>query len=157
MGLRKGEKIERLALIEVMSAEPEPLSAVTLDDVILEGFPGWSVDRFVDFFCKHNGVDPLTIVNRIEFRYVGYLATEEMLSLRRLPGRDAEVGELVFLSTELCGEWACTKPFCVSARTLARWAEMEDMDGCRHNYLAAVDYYRRAYNLNREKMPAWRN
>lgn len=152
MGLKKGEKINRLGLIEVVSSSVEPVGAITADDVPREGFQAWSAEEFVEFFCRENHVDPDTIVNRIEFRYVGYLATQEMLESRQVPGRDAEVGELVFLSTDLCGEWACTKPFYISVRTLERWIQLDDLDGCRNNYIRAISYYRRAYGLPDEEL-----
>lgn len=70
MGLRKGEKIKRLGLIEVVSVTVEPLDAITKEDVVREGFPKWSPEQFVDFFSSHNDVPPDTIVNRIEFRHL---------------------------------------------------------------------------------------
>ncbi len=70
MGLRKGEKIERLGRIEVVSATAEPLNAITQAEVIREGFPKTTPEEFVDFFCKANGIHPDTIINRIEFRYL---------------------------------------------------------------------------------------
>lgn len=70
MGLKKGEKIERLGLIEVVSSTAEPLGAISQEDVVREGFPDWSPAQFVDFFVKKNRITPDTIVNRIEFRYV---------------------------------------------------------------------------------------
>lgn len=70
MGLRKGEKVNRLGLIEVVSARNEHLDAITQADVVAEGFPEWTRRDFVEFFarahrCKHNEV-----VRRIEFRYL---------------------------------------------------------------------------------------
>ena len=70
MGLKKGEKIERLCEIEVVSVRKEPLSAITQADVIAEGFPDWTPQDFVDFLVKHYRCDPSKPVNRIEFRYV---------------------------------------------------------------------------------------
>lgn len=157
MGLKKGESIQRLGLIDIVSAEPEPLEAITADDVEKEGFPGWSTGRFIDFFCKHNGVDPETVVNRIEFQHIGYLATELMLGPRILPNCDAKIGELVFLSTELCAAWECTRPFYVSANTLKNWVELEDICDCKNNYIMALNYYQRAYKLIKEPQPAWKN
>lgn len=69
MGLRKGEKIERICLIQVVSAWPEPLEAVTQEEVVREGFPLWTPAQFIKFFCTHNNITPETIVNRIEFSY----------------------------------------------------------------------------------------
>ncbi len=69
MGLKKGEKIERLGLIVVVSVRAERLDAITQADVVREGFPDWSPDSFVKFFMDHNRIKPATIVNRIEFKY----------------------------------------------------------------------------------------
>lgn len=68
MGLKPGDKIERLGVIEVLSAKPERLGDITYADVIREGFGGWLPPTFVDFFCKsHKGCTPDSIVTRIEF------------------------------------------------------------------------------------------
>lgn len=145
LSLKKGEKINRLGLIEVTSAFPEPLNTITQEDVALEGFPDWTPKQFVNFFCDHNKIEPETIVNRIDYDYIGYLVTQEMLDDRLLPRDDAELGELVFKSTDLCPGWVYTKPFYVSVRTLCNWLQLKDMDGCHANYARAVDYYLRAY------------
>ncbi len=70
MGLKKGEKVERLGLIEVISVRKEPLHDITQEDVIGEGFLGWTPAEFVESFCKENKIPPETVVNRIEFRYI---------------------------------------------------------------------------------------
>ena len=70
MGLKKGEKQERLAVIEVVLRTRIELSAITQDDVASEGFPGMTPDEFVAMFCRNMGCQPDTIVNRIEFKYV---------------------------------------------------------------------------------------
>lgn len=70
MGLKKGEKVQRLGLIEVVSTRSEPLSAITQDDVIREGFPAWTPEQFIQMLVDHYRVDPSREVNRIEFRYV---------------------------------------------------------------------------------------
>ena len=74
MGLKKGEQVERLAEIEVVSVTREPLSAIEdyPDDVRREGFHDMDPARFVEMFCSHMSgkVTPETIVTRIEFRYV---------------------------------------------------------------------------------------
>lgn len=71
-GLRKGETVVRLAVIEVVSVRREPLHAITIDDVQREGFPDSSRESFIALFCKANGhrCTPMTEVTRIEFRYV---------------------------------------------------------------------------------------
>lgn len=71
MGLRPGEKIDRLGEIRVISVRREPLNAIDKDDVRREGFPDWSVAQFIEFFCKgHQGCTPKSIVTRIEFEKV---------------------------------------------------------------------------------------
>jgi len=71
-GLKKGEKIKHLKVIEVVSIRPEPLSAITPEDVVREGFPDMTTGEFMEMFCKsHKGCTAQTTVNRIEFKYVG--------------------------------------------------------------------------------------
>ena len=70
MGLRKGEKINRLCNIEVVSVSTEPLNSITQEDVKREGFPEWTPQDFVDFLVSHYGCEPDKICNRIEFKYV---------------------------------------------------------------------------------------
>jgi hypothetical protein len=71
MGLKKGEKIEKLHIIRVKSNSPEVLNTITEKEVTLEGFPGKSPQWFVEMFCKsHKGCTPESFVNRIEFEYV---------------------------------------------------------------------------------------
>lgn len=78
MGLTKGETVERLALIEVVSVRREPLTALMRheqygrDEATREGFPGLDGKQFVEMFCKYMRpkLGGLTEVTRIEFRYV---------------------------------------------------------------------------------------
>jgi len=77
MGLKKGEKIQKIHVIEVLEAKPEHLFCLTeypnygLLEVRREGFPNMIPSNFIDMFCKsHNGCTPTTEVNRIVFRYV---------------------------------------------------------------------------------------
>lgn len=70
MGLKKGESIERLGTIRIVSVRPEPMNSITKDDVILEGFPEWTPDQFVSMLVRHYGIHPESIVNRIEFEYL---------------------------------------------------------------------------------------
>jgi hypothetical protein len=77
MGLKRGEKLEQLAVIEVVDVRREPLDAITDDDVAREGFPGKDAAWFVAMFRKAMGVGSLGIrdsktpeVTRIEFRLV---------------------------------------------------------------------------------------
>lgn len=72
MGLRPGEKVERLALLRVYSVRREPLRWIEreLDGAALEGFPELSEWDFVERFCRHMKCDRNVEVTRIEFEYV---------------------------------------------------------------------------------------
>ena len=71
MGLKKAESIVKVGCpIRILSTRLEPLNAITQEDVIREGFPGWSPALFVDMLVKHYKVDPEKEINRIEFEYV---------------------------------------------------------------------------------------
>ena len=70
MGLKKGEKQQLLGCpIEVVESYAESLDAITQLDVILEGFPTWTPEQFVEFFCKENRCQPTIQPNRIAFKY----------------------------------------------------------------------------------------
>lgn len=72
MGLKKGEKIKRLAKIVVVSTRLEELQEITQEDCILEGFPDYTPEQFVFMMQRHYGkkVTPESTVNRIEFEYI---------------------------------------------------------------------------------------
>jgi len=69
MGLKRGEKMQRIAVIRIVSVTREPLDMIQPDDVAREGFPTMTVAEFVRFFCRLNNCDPKTEVTRIEFEY----------------------------------------------------------------------------------------
>jgi hypothetical protein len=70
MGLKKGEHVERVADVEVVSVRRERLDAITPADVAAEGF-ALTPSEFVEFFCaSHKGCQPDSIVTRIEWRYL---------------------------------------------------------------------------------------
>lgn len=69
-GLKKGEKINRLKIIEAVSTRGEPLNAITKEDCIREGFPEFEPCDFVDMLVKYHKCKPDAIINRIEFKYV---------------------------------------------------------------------------------------
>ena len=73
-GLKKGETVNRLGLIWIVSTRAEQLDAIMANpvDVIREGFPEWRLTpwKFVEMFCKHNKCSPETEINRIEFEYL---------------------------------------------------------------------------------------
>lgn len=70
MGLRKGEKIQRLKLCRCISNRRERLDAITPNDVIREGFPEWTTEQFIEFYCAFNNKRRDCMVSRIEFEYV---------------------------------------------------------------------------------------
>ena len=70
-GLKKGEKINKLCQIRVVSVKTIPLFRIDREDCIKEGFPDLWPYEFVKMFmremkCKYSH----TFVNRIEFEYV---------------------------------------------------------------------------------------
>lgn len=69
-GLRKGEKVKPIRLIEVVSVREEPLNAITPEDVVREGWPQSDPEEFVAFFCDFNMHRPEWPVTRIEFKYL---------------------------------------------------------------------------------------
>lgn len=71
MGLKKGEKIEKIHVIEIISNRPDPLNDLTQAECVLEGFPGldpaWLRRLLLSMAPKTwKGGHP----NRIEFKYV---------------------------------------------------------------------------------------
>ena len=73
MGLKKGEKIEMIRQIRVVSTRGEMLCNVTRDDIIREGFPEKGRGDFIVFFMRGHKQckgDPRATVNRIEFEYL---------------------------------------------------------------------------------------
>lgn len=81
MGLKPGEKIQRLGQVRVVSVFQEPLHAMMKEpygsnEAEREGFPGMTGTKFVEMFCEH--MRPMygvaTDVTRIEFEYVDEVA-----------------------------------------------------------------------------------
>lgn len=70
MGLKRGEKIKRICQIRIVRAAWVILDHITEEDVIREGFPGWTIGDFIWMFCGHNKCEPNEKVNRIEFEYI---------------------------------------------------------------------------------------
>ncbi|ADG70097.1 hypothetical protein Plim_4290 (plasmid) [Planctopirus limnophila DSM 3776] len=73
-GLKPGEQLRKLAVIEVVSIRTEPLNAIRDDDVAREGFPDQHWHQFVDMFCEAMACRPTDPVQRIEFKYVDEVA-----------------------------------------------------------------------------------
>ena len=69
-GLKRGEKVKRLVTIRVISTHAEELQEITAEDVVREGFPGWTPAHFIDMFCDTHNCVRAALVNRIEFEYV---------------------------------------------------------------------------------------
>jgi hypothetical protein len=80
-GLKRGEKITKLAVIRVVGVRLEPLNKIITDfnyglkECAREGFGDYPQlmwpTKFVDFFCdSHRGCTPDTEVTRIEFEFV---------------------------------------------------------------------------------------
>jgi hypothetical protein len=71
MGLKKGEQIIQLAEIRILSTRGEPLSAITPEDCIKEGFPELTPNEFVEMILKHYNIRYRDArCNRIEFEYI---------------------------------------------------------------------------------------
>lgn len=80
MGIGKGGKVRKLAVLRVAAVEREPLLRLLADrdygrrEVKAEGFTGlnfMTVEQFVEFFCNsHKGCEPGSTVTRIAFEYV---------------------------------------------------------------------------------------
>lgn len=76
-GLGKGGKIKRLGIIVTASVRREPLSRM-IDEPAYgraecrrEGFPDFSPEQFVAFYCAGNrGTKSTAIITRIEFKRV---------------------------------------------------------------------------------------
>lgn len=86
MGLKKGEKIQALCEIEVVSVRREKLGDMEDDDCAAEGFPHLTAARFVDMFTSKVQMPRVPTfdveVTRIEFRKVPN--TEQVAVQQRL-------------------------------------------------------------------------
>lgn len=84
-GLKKGDKVKRLAELYVVSCRAEPLNHLlgiwrtgyrrytateAKIEMIKEGFPLLTPLEFVLMFCKLNDCEGDVLVNRIEFEYL---------------------------------------------------------------------------------------
>lgn len=77
-GLKKGEQMKRLGVIEIVSATAEPLGRMAtereygLDELRREGYPFGITDPFdfVEALAEKSGKSPFEMVNRIEFKRV---------------------------------------------------------------------------------------
>ena len=75
-GLKKGDKVEKICQIRVVSAKRERLDDLHYmkgygpNEMFREGFPHMDPKDFVEMFCKFNRCLPYVFVTRIEFEYV---------------------------------------------------------------------------------------
>ena len=74
MGLKKGEKQKVIGedVLLIKSVSREPINAITQEDVVKEGFPGWTTDQFIELYCKANKCKPTDLCTRIEFYYLPF-------------------------------------------------------------------------------------
>jgi len=70
MGLKKGEKVQYLHPATCLSNRTEPLTAITQEDCVKEGFPKMTPAEFVRMFCEHNKCRDTVLVQRIEFAHI---------------------------------------------------------------------------------------
>lgn len=72
MGLKKGEKVERICQIRVLSIRSERLMHMDPMDCVREGFPEWSVYEFAEFITGETNWHESKRMkyNRIEFQYI---------------------------------------------------------------------------------------
>jgi len=78
-GLRKGERVERLAVVEVVDVGAQALGCIIhygREELAKEGFPGMTPAEFVAMFRKMHKCEPDPLVTRIEWRYVDDTGTE---------------------------------------------------------------------------------
>lgn len=67
-GLRKGEHVEKIGPIRIVSVRCEQLCQITYGDIAREGFPGMTHFEFFTFFMTYHKKASLDMwVRRIEF------------------------------------------------------------------------------------------
>lgn len=67
-GLKKGERVHVLGVIEIVSVRREVLQDISVCDLRREGFPDLYPSEFVEMYCDQFGGKPWQVVTRIEFR-----------------------------------------------------------------------------------------
>ena len=70
MGLKKGEKVEVIGMIRILSTRKEPLGNIDTDDCIREGFPDMTPEDFVTMLKEKYNCSESSLINRIEFEYI---------------------------------------------------------------------------------------
>lgn len=115
MGLKKGSKVEGLAILRVVSVRLEPLHELIgtpygQQEAIKEGFPQFDGAAFVAFFNTLHQPNGLSVVNRIEFEYVDADITTP---------RPKVVASLNHLDTAAVSMRAIARQSCVDALVLS--------------------------------------
>jgi hypothetical protein len=114
MGLKKGEKPERLGQIRVVDVRREPLDGpYSIRESIREGF-ALSWPEFVEMFCRHMKCTSETVVTRIEFEYID-LASDcpDFKFVELNPRRKARGVESA--RVEVDGEWMWMSKYDIEA------------------------------------------
>lgn len=75
MGLKKGEKIVKLATLRVTDKRKIDMESIDDADLVREGFPEMSRSEFVEMFCRTHKCSSGQMVNRIEFEYIDTAST----------------------------------------------------------------------------------
>tara|TARA_R110002072_G_scaffold238769_2_gene396366 strand:+ start:288364 stop:288951 length:588 start_codon:yes stop_codon:yes gene_type:complete len=148
MGLKPGEKIERLGLIEIVSVRREPLRLMQVDEhygkaeAVKEGFPEMNGADFVSMLCNHSSKPADTEFNRIEFQYLapnGEPVSDEIPCrlLRfnpRRAARGAEAAEVEIGSDVL---WMSRRDI---SRNITEFGPLPGLLAAQSAYNAGVDY-----------------
>jgi len=69
-GLKKGEKIVKLATIRVVGKKWIDVESIDRADLVKEGFPNMTPDEFIGILCGNDKRKRAGMVNRIEFEYL---------------------------------------------------------------------------------------
>lgn len=137
MGLKKGEKIEKICQVRITNTRIERLGDLgscprnQYEETFKEGFPGMTGWDFIKMFCKEMNCTPETKVNRIEFEYVEKkhkIITGDCLE--ELKEMEADSVDLVF----------CSPPY-EDARTYGMGYKIKDqewVDWCIPRYLECL-------------------
>lgn len=67
-GLKRGEKVRRLDVIEVVSATRVSVASIPHEDLAREGGLWGSTEEFIEMYCRGNRCEPEHLCTRIEFR-----------------------------------------------------------------------------------------
>jgi hypothetical protein len=86
-GLKQGEKIQKIHVIQIINNRPETLNLLIQmpeygrREMVREGFPEMDPANFVKMYCDHNKTTPSSLVNRISFRYLISSREEDTLKV----------------------------------------------------------------------------